>query len=156
MLKKLQEKWDDILNFLKKEHEVSDVSFTTWLLPLKLYSYENDTLYLLVPEKEFLNYVKKKYARLLQISIEEVTGISCEVAFIAEDDVTRKEPEPESSLIGKSNQDVSLEAIQNANLNPRYTFDTFVVGANNNLAHAASLAVAESPGEIYNPFHPEK
>ena len=60
MLKKLQEKWDDILNFLKKEHEVSDVSFTTWLLPLKLYSYENDTLYLLVPEKEFLNYVKKK------------------------------------------------------------------------------------------------
>ena len=152
MLKKLQEKWDDILNFLKKEHEVSDVSFTTWLLPLKLYSYENDTLYLLVPEKEFLNYVKKKYARLLQISIEEVTGISCEVAFIAEDDVTRKEPEPESSLIGKSNQDVSLEAIQNANLNPRYTFDTFVVGANNNLAHAASLAVAESPGEIYNPL----
>ena len=152
MLKKLQEKWDDILNFLKKEHEVSDVSFTTWLLPLKLYSYENDTLYLLVPEKEFLNYVKKKYARLLQISIEEVTGISCEVAFIAEDDVTRKEPEPESSLIGRSAQDVSLEAIQNANLNPRYTFDTFVVGANNNLAHAASLAVAESPGEIYNPL----
>ena len=152
MLKKLQEKWDDILNFLKKEHEVSDVSFTTWLLPLKLYSYENDTLYLLVPEKEFLNYVKKKYARLLQISIEEVTNISCEVAFIAEDDVTRKEPEPESSLIGQPAPDVSLEAIQNANLNPRYTFDTFVVGANNNLAHAASLAVAESPGEIYNPL----
>lgn len=54
MLKKLQEKWDDILNYLKKEHEISDVSFNTWLLPLKLYSYENDTLYLLVPEKEFL------------------------------------------------------------------------------------------------------
>ena len=153
MLKKLQEKWDDILNYLKKEHEISDVSFNTWLLPLKLYSYENDTLYLLVPEKEFLTYVKKKYSRLLQITIEEITGISCEVAFIAEDDMTRKEPEPEqSSLIGQTSQEVSLAAIQNANLNPRYTFDTFVVGANNNLAHAASLAVAESPGEIYNPL----
>ena len=141
MLKKLQEKWDDILNYLKKEHEISDVSFNTWLLPLKLYSYENDTLYLLVPEKEFLTYVKKKYSRLLQITIEEITGIS------------RKEPEPEqSSLIGQTSQEVSLAAIQNANLNPRYTFDTFVVGANNNLAHAASLAVAESPGEIYNPL----
>ena len=153
MLKKLQEKWDDILNYLKKEHEISDVSFNTWLLPLKLYSYENDTLYLLVPEKEFLTYVKKKYSRLLQITIEEITGISCEVAFIAEDDMTRKEPEPEqSSLIGQTSQEVSLAAIQNANLNPRYTFDTFVVGANNNLAHAASLAVAESPGEVYNPL----
>ena len=153
MLKKLQEKWDDILNYLKKEHEISDVSFNTWLMPLKLYSYENDTLYLLVPEKEFLTYVKKKYSRLLQITIEEITGISCEVAFIAEDDMTRKEPEPEqSSLIGQTSQEVSLAAIQNANFNPRYPVDTFVVGANNNLAHAASLAVAESPGEIYNPL----
>ena len=152
MIKKLQEKWDEILNFLKKEHEVSDVSFATWLMPLKLYSYEQGTLYLLVPEKEFLSYVKKKYSRLLQISIEEVTGISCEVAFIAEDDVAKQEPEPEAPLINTKNQEVSLAAIQNANLNPRYTFDTFVVGANNNLAHAASLAVAESPGEIYNPL----
>ena len=153
MLKKLQEKWDDILNYLKKEHEISDVSFNTWLLPLKLYSYENDTLYLLVPEKEFLTYVKKKYSRLLQITIEEITGISCEVAFIAEHDMTTTAPEPaHSSLIGQTSQEVSLAAIQNANLNPRYTFDTFVVGANNNLAHAASLAVAESPGEIYNPL----
>ena len=154
MIEKLQEKWDDILNFLKKEHEISDVSFKTWLLPLKLYSFQNNTLSILVPEKDFLSYVQKRYTRLLQITIEEVTGISCDVAFIAADDVEQKEPEPEKdSLIHSANkQEVSLSLIQNANLNPRYTFDTFVVGANNNLAHAASLAVAESPGEIYNPL----
>lgn len=154
MIEKLQEKWDDILNFLKKEHEISDVSFKTWLLPLKLYSFQNNTLSILVPEKDFLSYVQKRYTRLLQITIEEVTGISCDVAFIAADDVEQKEPESEKdSLIHSANkQEVSLSLIQNANLNPRYTFDTFVVGANNNLAHAASLAVAESPGEIYNPL----
>ena len=154
MIEKLQEKWDDILNFLKKDHEISDVSFKTWLLPLKLYSFQNNTLSILVPEKDFLSYVQKRYTRLLQITIEEVTGISCDVAFIAADDVEQKEPEPEKdSLIHSANkQEVSLSLIQNANLNPRYTFDTFVVGANNNLAHAASLAVAESPGEIYNPL----
>ncbi len=154
MIEKLQEKWDDILNFLKKEHEISDVSFKTWLLPLKLYSFQNNTLSILVPEKDFLSYVQKRYTRLLEITIEEVTGISCDVAFIAADDVEQKEPEPEKdSLIHSANkQEVSLSLIQNANLNPRYTFDTFVVGANNNLAHAASLAVAESPGEIYNPL----
>ena len=150
MLEKILEKWDAILLNIKEEHDVTDVSYKTWLLPLKPYSVDKNILTILVPDALFLEYVKKKYEFLLKVTIEELTGISCEITFIPKDSI--KEEEPEKKLIQNHPAAVSQLAIQNANLNPRYTFDTFVVGKNNNLAHAASLAVAESPGEIYNPL----
>ena len=150
MLDKILDKWDEILLNIKEEHDITDVSYKTWLLPLKPYSVDKDILTILVPDDLFLNYVKKKYEFLLKFTIEEVTGISCEIRFLLKDSV--KEETSEKKLIQNNTTAVSQIAIQNANLNPRYTFDTFVVGKNNNLAHAASLAVAESPGEIYNPL----
>ena len=150
MLEKILEKWDAILLNIKEEHDVTDVSYKTWLLPLKPYSVDKNILTILVPDALFLEYVKKKYEFLLKVTIEELTGISCEITFIPKDSI--KEEEPEKKLIQNHTAAVSQLAIQNANLNPRYTFDTFVVGKNNNLAHAASLAVAESPGEVYNPL----
>ncbi len=152
MLETLKEKWDDVLQYLKMEHEVSDISFTTWLLPLEIYSIDPGNLVkIIVPDANFLGYIKKKYGLLLKVSIEEVTGIKCEVEFIVEDQI-QQEMANNSLLIQKNHNVVSQTVLQNANLNPKYTFDTFVVGANNSLAHAASLAVAESPGEIYNPL----
>lgn len=150
MLEKILEKWDEILLNIKEEHEITDVSYKTWLLPLKPYSVDKDILTIIVPDDIFLIYMKKKYAFLLQFTIEEVTGFHCDIKFVLKNDI--KEEEPDKTLINKTTTTVSPQAIQNANLNPRYTFDTFVVGKNNNLAHAASLAVAESPGEIYNPL----
>lgn len=150
MLEKILEKWDDILLNIKEEHELSDVSYKTWLLPLKPYSVDNDILTILVPDELFLNYVKKKYEFLLVFTIEEVAGLPLKIRFLLKDSV--KEDAPEKHLIQDNSSSVSRLSIQNANLNARYTFDTFVVGKNNNLAHAASLAVAESPGEIYNPL----
>ena len=151
MLEKIRDKWNDILMNIKEEHELSDVSYKTWLLPLKLHSAENGKVFVLVPDANFLGYIKKKYGLLLQVAIEEMTGYPCEVEFIIENQI-KDINEPKNQLIHNTASSVDQAAIQNANLNPRYTFDPFVVGANNNLAHAASLAVAESPGEIYNPL----
>ncbi|MEY8355129.1 chromosomal replication initiator protein DnaA [Lachnospiraceae bacterium 54-53] len=154
MLEKLKEKWDEILLNLKEEHEITDVSFKTWLLPLKVHAVNGEKVIVTVPDVEFLGYIRKKYGFLLKITIEEVTGFECSVDFVVENQIQKEaSPAPAgNTLITNAVNSVSQSAIITANLNPKYIFDTFVVGANNNLAHAASLAVAESPGEIYNPL----
>ena len=154
MLETLKEKWNEILKYLKEEYDISDVSFDTWLLPLEVYALEQpgNIVKIIVPDANFLGYIKKKYSTMLMVSIAEVTGIKCDsVQFLVEEDIV-PEPAASNQLIQNNTNTVSPATLQNANLNPKYTFDTFVVGANNNLAHAASLAVAESPGEIYNPL----
>ncbi len=152
MIEKLRENWDDILLYLKEEHDIMDVSYRTWLLPLQLYGIDKDKVIIVAPDSAMISYIKKKYGFFLKIAIEEKTGIECEVEFISKEEAQKNEKAPKKQAPAEAPQDVSPEALQNANLNPKYTFDTFVVGANNNLAHAASLAVAESPGEVYNPL----
>lgn len=140
----IQEKWDEILKIVKTEHEMSDVSFNTWLLPLKVHSVDGNIVTIVVTEQAALKYISKKYTLPLQVAIGEATGImDCKVKFILEEDVVAKP---------LTNQDSSATRLEEARLNPKYTFDTFVVGSNNKFAHAASLAAAESPGEIYNPL----
>lgn len=142
----IQEKWDEILNIVKTEHELSDVSFNTWLVPLKVQNVDNNIVTIIVPSKQVgLDYISKKYTLPLQVAIGEVTGIvNCKVQFILEENVREKKT--------LTIQDKNAARAEEARLNPRYTFDTFVVGSNNKFAHAASLAAAESPGEIYNPL----
>lgn len=145
MINMIKEKWNEILENLKQEHDISDVSFKTWLLPLEIHSVDNNVIQILVPEENMgLQYIKKKYYIPLKVSIEEVTGLALDLNFIL--------PHQVNAANNMDNTNKSYSKGQSINLNPRYTFDTFVVGENNNLAHAASLAVAESPAEVYNPL----
>ena len=145
---KITEKWDEILNTVKQEYEISDVSFDTWIRPLEVFAIEGNTLYILVPSEQMaLSYISKKYLAPLRVAIVEITEIEYEIKFIL--------PEEARTLKLNTKPAKATPAVtaDESNLNPNYTFDTFVVGNNNRFAHSASLAVAESPGEAYNPLY---
>ena len=146
-MEKIISKWDEILNTVKKEHEISDISFDTWMRPLEVYAVEENTLYILAPfEQMALSYIQKKYYLPLKVAIGEVVGVEYDIQFIL--------PEHARSLnIKKPAKKAASLNGANSNLNPNYTFETFVVGNNNRFAQSASLAVAESPGETYNPLY---
>ena len=146
---KILEKWDEILQTVKTEHDVSDISFDTWIKPLEVFGVEGNTLYILVPSEQMtLSYISKKYYLPLKVAIAEIIGTEYEIQFILPEQTKNIRP---SNNKGKKTPEP--EASKRSNLNPNYTFDTFVVGSNNRFAQSASLAVAESPGEAYNPLY---
>ncbi len=144
------EKWPEIIEQLRVEHELSNVSFNTWIQPLKVYNVIDNTVFILVNINASVEYIEKKYLLPLKVCISEVTGNDYEVVFLSEDD--SRIHEIKSAPSDSNTKKRTKTASEKAGLNPKYTFDTFVVGSNNNFAHAASLAVAESPGEVYNPL----
>ena len=143
----VQKKWDEIINKLKVEYEIGDVSFKTWILPLKIYNVKNSTISIIVPLKAYIDVISKKYLLSLKVCIAEVIGEEYEIELIAEEDHI-PDSEEESQPKKKPQSDI----YEQANLNPKYVFDSFVVGGYNQFAYAASVAVAEAPGEIYNPL----
>ncbi|MCI5856842.1 MAG: chromosomal replication initiator protein DnaA [Agathobacter sp.] len=149
-MEKVIEKWEEIINTVKKEHELSEVSFDTWIRPLEVYGVDGNKLYILVPSEQMgLSYISKKYYLPLKVAIAEITGTEYDIEFILPDQADSL------SIKGSRNKGKKPAAAKadRSNLNPNYTFDTFVVGNNNRFAQSASLAVAESPGEAYNPLY---
>ena len=142
----VEQKWNDILQSVKEEYELTDVSYNTWLKPLDIYAIQDNKVFILVPSEQMgLNYINKKYYLPIKVTIAEMTGIEYDVEFVLPEQAKQIRPV-------KPNKNTMRESSENSNLNPNYTFDTFIVGSNNRFAHSASLAVAESPGEVYNPL----
>ena len=141
----LAEKWPDILDHIKTENDLTAVSFSTWIEPLVLKAADHEGFTLYVPMGGMaINLLGKRYTYMIRTAVTEVTGLNLNVHYTEKEDLDYQEPETDDSL---------NEIMERAHLDPKYTFDSFVVGSNNKFAHAASLAVAESPGEIYNPLY---
>jgi chromosomal replication initiator protein len=133
--------WDDVLQ--KIEAKVNRHSFATWFRPTGFVTLQDSSLVIRVPNPQFKDWLTKNYFSIIQEALLELGHGQMGVVFECDPETS---PAPETS-IGSDRDPLPL-----ASLNPKYTFDTFVVGASNQFAHAAARAVAEIPSKSYNPL----
>ena len=144
-MKEIEAVWQEILSIL--EVEVHSLGFDVWIRPLRPIKVEDDILVLCAPSAGAKAEVIARYLPLLKRALREVDGAPKELAVVAEEEVPErraKEIETEQARVKQSAQACVL--------NPRYNFAEFVVGKCNRMAYETALAVAEHPGELYNPL----
>ncbi len=148
----IKDNWLAIKETIRREYNISDISYQTWLEPLEFYNITDDIVNIIIPSDQAhaLNYISSKYKSFFQVTITEMFNHNYDIKFILEKDAKLNETQENELSMSNPVYNINYE---NANLNPKYKFDTFVVGSNNKFAHSASLAVAESPGEAYNPLY---
>ncbi len=152
---KLKANWDLIKKQIRIESGITDISFRTWIDPLTVYDVQGNTVMILIPQDNpvALQYISKNYMDFFKVTISEFLEEMMEISFILNKDIINNEETPtEENENNARSQYSSNINYDHSNLNPKYRFDTFVVGSNNKFAHSASLAVAESPGISYNPL----
>jgi len=148
--------WPRCLDVLRSK--VNEHTMSTWIEPIICEDVSDGKITLSVPNNFFVGWLRDNYLKLIRESILEVTGNDYELDFKSRDDFSRRIPQ-EPALVGgpfasqlASPVSISDEFALKHNLNPRYTFESFVVGSYNRFAHAAALSVAENLGGSYNPF----
>jgi len=136
--------WDKILQHT--ERRVNPHSFATWFRPTRMDKIEGDHLTVRVPTRLFCKRLTETYGQLLQAVLTEIGKPQTHLEFVC------AESEPVQVAAPVSPQaKLDFDAVANQ-LNARYTFDSFIVGASNQFAHAAAVAVAEQPSKSYNPL----
>ncbi len=151
--------WNDVLSIMA--NEVATTSFETWLKHAKLDRVEGSTLYIEVPNEFTRDWVEARYALALRKTVRHLTNQDWELRFEVQPSISKiskKDPKtntqdtyrgfPTENPLTVNKQVQPMQTV----LNPKYTFNTFVVGNSNRFAHAASLAVAEAPARAYNPL----
>ena len=153
--------WAEVQQLLQKN--LSKPSFETWIRPAKFNCFENGLLTLITPNNFTSDWLRKNYSETIEKAAEEICGHNVKVVFKSETNINNNSNSSDSvSLQNINSQSKSFSINQGNNLinrskkshslNTRYVFKRFVVGPNSRMAHAAALAVAESPGREFNPL----
>ncbi len=139
--------WQEVLNSVKAK--VNPQSYQTWLKPARFSRIEGDAVVVRVPNREFVEWIEEHYSTLIADALGRL-GLGLQrIRYEAEEPAETRSRE---GAEGKPQQArLDFDSVDHQ-LNPRYTFDTFVVGSCNQFAHAASRAVAEAPSKAYNPL----
>lgn len=147
----LQELLDTAKDLLK--NELTEIAFNTWIVPLNIESRMGNEIVLSVENEFFRDTIMSKHLPLIRNTFNFITKLDCNVSIIVQGN-TPPVIEPDFTpqpFAFTQNREAQKTVTQNC-LNPKYTFESYVVGNNNRFAHAAALAVAESPATLYNPL----
>jgi chromosomal replication initiator protein len=136
--------WQEVLKYLKEK--INPQSFQTWLRPTRLSRALPPTLYVQVPNREFQEWIQESYSALINEALEHMNLPYREIRYVYVDEA----PRPAAAAKAVQGK-LDFESVSHQ-LNPRYVFDSFVVGACNQFANAAARAVAQAPSRAYNPL----
>lgn len=142
--------WGKILEKLK--NELNSLTYETWFEDTKLLNIENSIATIIVPIPIQKEHLKDNYNDLIISCFNEIINATIELNFVLEDEIKQEQIEIPEEIESIKEKKTSETSYISSNLNPKYIFETFIVGNSNRFAHAAALAVAEKPGETYNPL----
>ncbi len=136
--------WEEIISILRRSNFTNNLD--NWLKKIRPIELIHNTLLIKAPESYSKEWLTNKYLTSIQAALRQIAGKNMQVKFVLEEEI------PEEVYRASQIPDKQDQQDQYVNLNPKYTFSSFVVGNSNRFAYAAALAVAEAPAKTYNPF----
>ena len=144
--------WKNVLSTIKEE--INSLSYQTWFEETEIYKISNNTVKIIVPYSIHKSHIINNYKDLIIDKLHQITGKYYDLELLLNEEIVKEESFEKDFYI--QNKIIEDENISNvylkSNLNSKYTFDNFIVGNSNKFAHAAAIAVAENPGNMYNPL----
>ena len=139
--------WNEFVNQLKTK--ITDVTYNTWFVQLRLLTInEND----IVPYPIYKNHITSNYMDIIEEIFLEITGTSHNIIFCLDGEYKDSVQENIVNIVSDDRIIDEFVETRKTNLNPKYTFDNFVVGDTNRFAFSSCLQVAQNPGKLYNPL----